>query len=305
MSRALFPIITELWPRDGVTIENHHVVAYDTDVRLTMQQTKSRLEDCCTPYPNIVGRSKRVSRITGAEAEQIVSRHSDTKLSEDSHVVRFIDLTDWAKATLLDEEDEMKVLANPRNAYVTGAVASLNRRKDKEIIAALGGSARTADNTYVALPVAQTIVHGSANITLAKIRSGIQILNENEADSPDEMGAQRTFVYTADQLTILMAEASLTSADYNALQALQNYTIKHFLGLEWRRVEFLPKVLTTRTCYIFGKSYVGFGTGNNLSNSIDKRPDKNNATQFLSKMSLGAVRIEDAGVVGIECTEAA
>jgi hypothetical protein len=302
-----FPVIADPLARDDSTIPNHFVQKYDDDIRLVAQQKKSRLEETVTRYDGIVGASRSVDRHGQTEAQEVKDRHGDTSTIEVPHVRRWLDLSDWDHATLLDHADTLKVLENPGNKYVQGAVAAMNRRKDKVIIAAMFGNARTVDNTLSALPAGQKILDGGTDISMAKIRSAIEILNANEADSPEEEGGLRTFVYTSAQLTELMADSTLTSADYNTLKALQDYTMsdRMFMGLYWKRLEFLPKTGNIRSCGIYGKSYMALGVGDNMRNEITIRSDKRNAKQFYSFMSIGAVRVEDEGVVQIDCDESA
>jgi len=304
MRNLLFAFLTILDPRarDGASIPVHYVTKYDEDVQLVAQQKTSRLESTVTLHPGIVGSSKSVDRLGATEAQEITTRHGDTNHIEVPHLRRFIDLRDYNHPTLLDKGDTLKVLDDPTNKYVMGAVAAMNRRKDKVIIAALFGNARNYDNTLAALPAGQKVLHGGTNISMAKIRTGLEIMNANEADSPED-GGERTFVYTSKQLTILMADTTLTSSDYNTLEALQNYKVDSFMGMTWKRVEFLPLTGTTRSCGIYGKSYVGLGVGEDIKNKVSERPDKNHAIQTYTEMSIGAVRIEDAGVVEIQCTE--
>jgi len=302
----VFPVIFDLFARDGEsTIPNHFVQKYDDDVRLVAQQKKSRLEDCVTVKEGIVGSSKSTDRYGQTEANEITDRHGDTNTSEIPHLRRWIDLRDWDHATLLDETDTLKVLEDPTNKYVMGSVAAMNRRKDKIIIAALNGPARKVDSTFASLPAGQIILNGGTNISMAKLRTAIEILNENEADSPEEDGAQRTFVYTAKMLTELMEDSTLTSADFSTMRALQDYKVDYFMGMKWKRVEFLPKTGNIRSGFVFGMSYVQLGIGQNIKNKIAERPDKRHAIQTYTMMSLGAVRVEDEGVVQIDADETA
>jgi len=305
----ILPILFDPMARDDSTIPNHYVTKFDDDVRLVAGQKKSRLEESVTVHDGIVGASKSVDRYGQTEAQEIVDRHGDTKTIEVPHLRRYIDLRDYNHPTLLDKADSLKVLDNPTNKYVMGSVAAMNRKKDKVIIAALNGNARSVDAAapLVALPASQIILNGGTNISMAKIRTAIEILNANEADSPEEDGAVRTFVYTAKMLTVLMADTTLTSADYNTLKALQDYSMtdRTFMGLLWKRVEFLPISGNIRSAFIFGKSYMAMGIGENIINKVSERPDKNHAIQTYTEMSIGAVRVEDEGVVQIDCDETA
>lgn len=304
---AHFLVLTDPLPRDGSSIPDHFVNKYDADVKLVAQQKKSRLQETVTLESGIVGASKSVDRYGTTEANEITDRHGDTKISEIPHIRRWIDLRDYDHATLLDEADSYKILENPTNKYTQGAVAAMNRRKDKIVIAALNGNARKVDNTFAALPAGQIILNGGTNISLAKLRVAIEILNANEADPPEEAesGAMRTFAYTAKMLTKLMADSTLTSSDYNTLKALQDYKVDYFMGLKWVRVEALPKAGNIRSGFVYGKSYMKLGIGKDIVNNVAPRPDKRMATQTYTRMSLGAVRVEDEGVVQIDCDETA
>ena len=299
----VFLTIADLGARDDSTIPNHFVTQFDSDVQLVMQQTKSRLEDTVTPHPGIVGSSKAVDRMGEVEPEEMTERHGDTRITEADHQRRYIDLRDYNVALLLDKADEWKILADPTNKYTQGSVAGMNRKKDKVIIAALFGNARNVANALVALPAEQKVLANNEPITMAKLRAAIEIHNANEMDSPEE-GGERTFVFNSTVLTNLMAEPQITSADYNTLQALMDFKVDFFMGMKWKRVEFLPKTAAgVRSCAIYGKSYIGFGTGAQVKNRLSERADKNHAKQTYTEMSIGAVRIEDKGVVEIQCQE--
>jgi hypothetical protein len=77
------------------------------------------------------------------------------------------------------------------------------------------------------------------------------------------------------------------------------------MGLVWKRIEFLPLAGNIRSAFIYGKSYLALGVGQNIVNKVSDLPGKNYAIQTYTEMSLGAVRIEDEGVVQIDCDETA
>lgn len=300
-------------PRAGDSqVLNHYVNKYADDVALQMQQTTSRLEPFATVHEGVVGASKSTDSVGATESDEITGRFQDMQAKGTPHVRRWIDLRDFDWFDYIDSFDKLKILSDPTNKYVTLAVSAHNRKKDRLIAEACFGSVREqvgagngAVSQYVALPAAQKVVHGGTNISMAKIRTGIQLMNANEAASPEE-GGERVFVYTAEQLTVLMADATLTSADYNSLRALQNFQVDMFMGMKWVRTELLPKTGTTRSCGIFGKGYIHLGVGLNIKNDISEDKGKRgHPIRVYSMMSLGAARSEDKGVVEIQCTEAA
>lgn len=296
----------------GDQVPNHFVYKYADDVTLAMQQSSSRLEGTVTTMPDIVGSSASVDFLGVTESQQVTTRFQDLQSNNTPHTRRWVDLTDFDWFDYIDTFDKLKVLTDPTNKYVTGAVQAHNRQKDRLIIAALQGNAREqvgigsgGTSQYVALPSGQKVAHGSANITLAKLRTAIELMNKAEAGSPEE-GGERFFLYTANQLTKLMADSTVTSADYNTLRALQNYQVDQFMGMKWIRTELLPKSGNYRYCYIYAKSCVTLGMGQNIINDVSQNKSKRGFPyQVYSMMSLGAVRNQDTGVVEIACDETA
>ena len=296
----------------GDQVPNHFVNKFADDVNLAMQQTTSRLEGTVITMPDIVGSSASVDFTGITESQQVTTRFQDLQANNTPHVRRWVDLSDFDWFDYIDSFDKLKVLVDPTNKYVTGAIAAHNRQKDRQIIGALQGSAReqtgqgnAGTSQYVALPAGQKVAVGGANITMAKLRTAIELMNVNEAGSPEE-GGERFFVYTANQLTKLMADTTVTSSDYNTMRALQNFQVDTFMGMKWTRTELLPKTGNNRFCYIYGKSFVTLGIGQNIVNDVSQNKTKRGFPfQVYSMMSLGAVRNQDKGVVEIACDETA
>lgn len=284
------------------TITEAFIEQYSANFHTLAQQKESRLESCVMVESGIVGASKAVERIGAANAYQLTTRHADTTYVETPHSRRWLDLADYAWADLVDEMDKIKMLIDPTSPYLAAAVAAMNRKKDDVIIASLGAAARTGSGT-TALPAAQQIVHGSAGLTVAKLVSAKQLLDEAEVDD-----MERYFACTSEQISNLLSISSgiiPASSDYNTVKALVHGEIDTWLGFKFIRTERLPKSSTTRSCYAFAKSGVMLGVGKDITTSIDILPTKNQSAQVYCRMSLGAVRLEEARVVEVQCTETA
>lgn len=296
----------------GDTVPNHYVNKYDDDLKLAVQQTKSRLEETVTADYGVVGASKSFDLLGSSESQPVTGRNQDRQSNNTAASRRWIDLGDYDWDDFIDGFDKLKVLLDPTNKYVALATAAHNRAKDRVIITAMFGNARettvsgtAVTSTLVALPAAQKIVNNGSNITMAKLRSAIELLNASEAGSPEE-GGERTFVFTSNQLTKLMADPTLTSADYNTLQALQDYKVDFFMGMKWKRIELLPKTGNIRSCGIYTKDGMGLGVGMNITNDVSVNKAKRGfPITVYSMMSLGAVRGQDKCVVQIDCDESA
>lgn len=280
---------------------------YSTNFYTLGQQMLARFESCVDTITGIVGQSKSVERVGAAEAYDIVSRHADTKYVEVPHSRRWIDLADKGWAELVDELDEIKMLADPKSKYPRLAVAALNRAKDGVIYAAGRGSARTNTGTTV-LPAGQKIAEGGTGLTLAKLISTKEILDSTEVDA-DQMDASgqgapdRYIACSSKQLTNLYGTTEIKSVDYNSVKALAEGKVESFMGFTFRRSERLAKTGTTRFALAWSKHCINLGVGKDIVTSIDRLPGKNMSVQVYARMSIGAVRVEDEGVVEVGCFE--
>lgn len=278
----------------------------------TGQQTVSRFQPTVEVIPGIVGASRAVERIGKVDAYDIVSRHADTQYVTTPHSRRWIDLIDKGAADLVDEMDEIRMLADPKSKYPKIMVQSLNRAKDGVIYAAARGSARTSTGTS-ALPAAQKIAEGGTGLTLAKLLTVKELLDSAEVgDDTDEasmsmtgqgMVADRVIVCSARQLTNLYGTTEIKNIDYNTVKALAQGAVNTFLGFRFIRSEFLAKTGTTRFAMAWVRQAIALGIGKDIVTNIDTLPGKNYSVQVYARMSLGAVRIEDEGVVEIGCFE--
>lgn len=289
------------------------VQQYGTNFRALYQQKTSRAQPWCQMEGGIVGQSKSVERIGKADAYDITSRGADTKYVEVPHSRRWIDLQDKGWAELVDEMDKIRMLADPTSPYAGLAVMALNRAKDDIILAAARGNART-NTGLVPLPATQKIAVGGTSLTLAKLLATKEILDTNEVDDDASMAATgqstseasaRVIFVNSKMLTNLYGTTEIKNVDYNSVKALAQGAIDTFLGFRFVRTERLYRdaSVTTRYAVAWSKSCMGLGIGKDIVSSIDVLPGKNYSVQVYARMSIGAARLEDEGVVEIACNE--
>ena len=292
-------------------IPENMVQQYGNNFRVLYQQKQARLRPWCQLEAGIVGQSKSVERLGRAEAYDITSRHADTKFVEVPHSRRWIDLQDKGWAELIDKLDKVRLLADPTSGYSMLAMAAMNRQIDDIVLTAARGNARTNAGLSV-LPSTQKIAVGGSNLTLAKLLTAKEILDSNEVDDDASMQMDgqsaneqtaRVMVVNARMLTNLYGTTEIKSVDYNSVKALAQGQIDTFLGFKFVRCERIARDATATTGYAtaWSRSCVALGIGQEMSASVDKRPDKNNAWQVFADMSIGATRLEDEGVVEIAC----
>lgn len=265
------------------------------------QQMESRFQGCVRIEAGIVGDSKKINRIGATAAQKRTTRHGDTPLIETPHSTRWIDLEDYEWADLVDELDKKKLLADPTSDYLKAGVSAMNRAKDDAIYTSARGNARSSTGT-VALPAGQKIAVAATGLTKTKIIQTKKMFRANEAD--EENGEELHFAYGSEQMEDLMADTTLTSADYMAVQMLQDGKVaRKWMGFTWIPFERMYKSGNDRYCVAWAKSGMALGIGADVMTRVTERADKSYALQPYARMSIGATRVEDAKVVEIACQE--
>lgn len=277
------------------------VQQFSTNFVHLAQQTESRLGSRVRVESGIVGDSKKINRIGATAAQKKTTRHGDTPLIETPHSTRWIDLDDYEWADLVDQMDKKKMLADPTSDYTKAGVAAMNRSKDDVVYAAARGSARTSSGT-TALPAGQKVAVAATGLTKAKIITTKKLFRANEAD--EENGENLHFTYGSEQMEDVLGDTTLTSADFLAVQMLQEGKVgKRWMGFEWVPFERASKVVNDRFQIAWAKSGVALGVGAEIMTRLTERADKSYSLQPYACMSIGAVRVEEAKVVEVACLE--
>lgn len=285
-------------------------------VRLS-QQKVAKLRGCCR-MEDVTGDTMFVERIGPKEAVARGSRHGDTPISDAEHTRRKLEMADWVvPADLIDKPDKLKILINPQSTYVANQVSGLNRRIDRQIIAAMGGDAysgHTGGTTLAYSDVGEcrcvnsdgTIVAaGTANsdatetpLTIGKLLTCKELLDNAEID--DER--QRYFLTNPHNINQLLNTTEVKSSDYNTVKALAQGQIDTFMGFKFIKSTLLETGVDT-SCIIsfaFAQDAMVLAIAEEPSVSVSVRNDKLDSIQVFSTLSMGVTRVEGAAVVRIE-----
>jgi hypothetical protein len=262
------------------------------------------------------GKSKAFEQLGATQAVKRTSRHADTPRVDSNHQRRWAYLSDYDWSDLVDSLDDVKMLIDPKSSYAQSAAMAMNRAMDEEVIAAATGTAYAdtgggnGAGSPVVLPSTQKIAvnyvasgsPANSGLTLAKLIKAKSILGKAEFPA----GSQTYFAYTQQQLDdLLLNVAQVSNADYAAVKALVDGEVSYFMGFNFIKTELLAHNVSTdvRTCFAYVKVALLRNIGKAPSGSVDKRPDKNNAWQVYSNMSVGAARMQEKGVVEVLCDE--
>lgn len=305
-----------------------HVQQYSSNIYHLAQQMGSRLRGSARIEMQNAKR-KFFERIGLVEAVLKTSRHMDTPQNDTPHSRRAVDLNDYIQADLIDDEDLIRMLINPQSAYSKAFANGFGRKIDSVMIAAMRGNAYSGESgaTSVALPAAQKVlaaldeaVGTPTGLNVDTIRKVGYIFDEADVDP----SLPRYFAITAKQKQQLLGQTEITNSDYASVKALVSGQIDTFYGFKFIHTQLLPLEAATydtstgaidsgsgslgatvaRRCLAWIGDGVILSIGKDIEAKVEKRADKNYATQVFTRMSVGATRMEEEKVVEIVCSEA-
>ena len=274
------------------------VQQYSANVQMLSQQMGSLLRDKVR-VESVVGKNAFFDQVGSVTAVQKTSRHSDTPQIDTPHARRRVSLSDYEFADLIDNQDKVRMLIDPTSTYAQAAAYAIGRAMDDVIISAALGTAFTGETGSTSTSNANTIAHGSAGLTIAKLRTAKQTLDLNSVDP----SIPRYIIVGPKQITDLLGTTEVTSSDFNTVKALANGEINSFLGFNFIVSNRLSLSGTTRSCIAYAQDGIALAVGKDTTARIDERSDKSYATQVYYCATFGATRMEEDKVVEVQATE--
>ena len=274
---------------------------FSANIQMLSQQMGSLLRSA-VDVEGVNGEKAFFDQVGAAAAVLRTSRHADTPLVDTPHSRRMVTMSDYEYADLIDDQDKVRLLADPTSTYSRAAAAAMGRAMDDVIISAALGSAQTGKDgsTSTALPSAQKIAVASSGLTIAKLVSAKEILDSGNVDP----SIARHIVCSPKQISDLLNNTTVTSSDYNTVKALAMGEINTFVGFNFH----VSNRLNTdgsgdRQVIAFASDGIKLAVGKEPAARIDERADKSYATQVYYCQSIGATRMEESKVVEIACSE--
>lgn len=281
------------------------VEQYSRNVSMLSQQMGSKLRGT-VDVETITGKHAFFEQIGVTAAQKKLSRHGDTPQIDTPHDRRRVSLDDYEWADLIDDSDKVRMLIDPTSSYAKAAAAAMGRSMDDVIITAFNASADTgvSGGTSVALPSGSkfSTSNQSDGLTLAKLRSAKKFFDANDVDP----SLARYIVCGAQQISDLLGDSTITSADFNTVRALVQGEIDTFLGFKFVTSNRLPFDAThtdDRLCFAYTEDAIKLAVGKDVQAKISERADKSYSTQVYYCMSVGATRMEEDKVFQIPCNE--
>ena len=293
----------------SINLPTHFVQQYSTNVNLLLQQQGSKLASTVTTGMHEGKQASPVDQIGAIEAQKVTSRFAPMGRVDAPTDRRWVFPTDYDLPQLIDNFDKLKMITDPKSAYVQNSVMAMGRAKDRELLAAFTGTAKTgeAGGTSTSFTAANEVdvAVGGANskLNVAKIKAVKELMMARFVDFDIEevyMGI------TAADHAALLNEVQMVSSDFKngAAPVLQTGKLVEFLGFKFVHCELIETALAGTnevTLPVWCKSGMYLGQWADVQNSISQREDlQARPWQIYSIMSCGATRLEENKVYAIE-----
>lgn len=286
------------------------VQTYKANVELLLQQEGSRLRNMVTTGSHVGKAASVVEQFGSATAQLKVGRHADTPLLDLSQDKRWVFPLDYEWASLIDNEDQLRLIIEPTSPYARAGAAAMNRAIDDVILTAVFGTNYTGENgttsesfgtvgsgTY---DVGVNVGGTASGLNVAKLQNAIRLLmtaNKGELMEP-VYGAISSYEHD-----LLLKEVQVASKEYGNSAVLVDGKVRRFMGVDFVLTERLTVTSGNRLIPIWLKSGLYLGMWKDLSAEITKRADKSYATQVYLAMTLGATRTQLGKQIRVNCDD--
>lgn len=273
----------------------------------SLAQKESRLQAAVIDRGQINGSSFTINTLGTTEMEQVTTRYEDKHVGTLDNGTRVVYMSDYDKALMVDAFDVPKLAADPSYKYSGLLVEAANRRKDKTIYRGLLDPAvtKSGETTFstTSLPSGQIILAGGTAFTKAKLIFARSLFRANECDN--ENGEQLFITYDDNMVRQIMADTTLTSGDYMAVQMLQSGQVaQNWMGFTWipyQALDYGAGGSSERRTVAWAKSAVHYGTGIETKTDVSENKRKRgHPTEAYAWMSLGAGRQDEKKVVALD-----
>lgn len=299
------------------------VQQYSNNLYTLAQQRGSLLRNYVR-QESVAAKARAFERIGQVTAQKRTTRHGDTPQMDTPHSRRWLYLTDYEWADMIDDLDKIRLLIDPTSDYILAAMWALGRSMDDELIAAADADVKTGETASgtASFPDSQRIAasDGTAlsNLNVRTLRAVKQKFDAAQIDP----SLERHMAITSSQLYNLLGDPQITSHDYNTVKALVDGRVDTFMGFKFHQIERLQNeanavsanvvsgaigsgtsVQGSRKVIAWAQDGLILGVGQEMKAEIAKRADKGFNTQAYAMMSVGAVRMEEQKVVICYCKE--
>lgn len=255
----------------------------------------------------IDGSSFTINSLGATEMKPVTGRYQDKTPQSLDHNTRVVYMADYDATIVVDGFDIPKLSADPSFKYPGLLADASNRLKDKVIYRALLDAVvtKSGENTFstTSLPAGQIVLAGGTAFTKAKAIFARSLFRKNECD--EQNGEQLYIAYNDEMVRQILADTTLTSSDFMAVQMLQSGKVaENWMGFTWVPYQALDNGAggaTEARTVAWAKSGVEIGMGINFKTDVsENKAKRGHPTEAYGWLSLGAGRQDEKKVVAID-----
>lgn len=282
---------------------------FGTNIALLLQQKGSKLRHAMTEGRYVGKSAEVVSQVGSVEATEVTTRFAPMPRTDAGLDRRWVFPSIFDLNQQMDTFDEIKMIVDPKHAFVTSAVYALGRKIDAKIIAAFTGSAKTGEagatsTSFTSGNEVDVAVGGSnSRLNVEKLRAVRELAMSYDNDMDND---PMYCAITAKDDRALLNEIEITSADFNGgdRPVLKDGKIMSFLGINFIHCELLETLAAGTNevnIPVWFKSGMHLGMWNEIETRISQRNDiQGEPWQAYCKGVFGATRTEENKVFNIE-----
>lgn len=289
----------------AITIPSAYIETFESNVRQLAQQKRSRLRSCVTEVNNQSEKHNWDRLAASAARLKTGPRTVSPAGGNGSGAVGATDGLEWTRRNtviqtydtgeVVEPEDVVQMLIDPKNASTENLVMNMNRAVDDILITAATADAADGSGGTVALPAGQIIGDYTGEISLDLVLQVDEVFQANDVD-PDE---ERYFIIGPKQRRKLLQLIEVTSSDFQGQsQALASGYLPGFLGFNWILSNRLNAPLADQLdCLAFTRKALGLHVAGDITTKVGERTDMSFAWQIYLMLQMAAVRVEDEHMV--------
>lgn len=264
----------------SASVETAFIQLYDPEVKAAYQREGSMLRGTVRTRTQ-VGAERIYFPKLGKGQATTKARHADVVPMGLEHTRVFADMADYYAPEYIDDLDQAKINWTLRADYARAAAWALGRTTDDIILTAMDATSNSTD-----------ISDTNSTGTTFNLEVVLELSEQmNSRDVPADR--MRYCVITPARLSELLQITGATSSDFTTQQLLVTGREPAFwMGFNWIVHTGLPAGVEG---FAFHSSAVGHGINRDVESSVDWVAEKD-AWLVKSKMSMGAVIIDEAGV---------
>lgn len=290
------------------TQSNVYAQAYAANIMQLAQQKYTKLMSLVYMKPNVKGKTFFQDQIGKWSMQTKGGRNVQTPNNDPNLGRRRGTLVDFQDNRMLDRGDELRMISDPRSAYTIAAASALGRQIDTVIAQKALAVADTGETGSTTITLGTTSIAAHVNpagvvtgtpgtLTFARVRNVKRVLDLEDVE-PDD----RFFVVSPHAMDQLLNTAQATSSDYAAVKALVRGEIDTWMGFKWITSNQLSSSGTLTSCIAMNRYALCLAMADQPLVRTDERADLSYSWQVYYELNIGAVRLEEARIVQVDCT---